>query len=195
MKPRINTDENDRGCHPEFISGSQTTRNKEMLKRVQHDIYQKKILHSIIMQALKEDIGNGDITTRLTVPANLISSAHIIAKQDGILAGSDVIRMVFDLLNPKVKVKFRVKDGDRFEKGNIIAELKGNSRALLTGERTALNFLCRLSGIATLTRKFIDQVSHTKVKIFDTRKTTPNLRIMEKYAVKIGGGVNHRFGL
>jgi nicotinate-nucleotide pyrophosphorylase (carboxylating) len=90
---------------------------------------------------------------------------------------------------------FKVKDREKFKQRQIIAELKGNTRTMLTGERTALNFLCRLSGIATLTRKFIDQVSHTKVKIFDTRKTTPNLRILEKYAVKIGGGVNHRFGL
>lgn len=150
---------------------------------------------SIILQALKEDIGKGDITTQLTIPANQNSTAKIIAKQDGVLAGSDVVRTVFTTLNPKIKVKFFIKEGEKFKKGETIAELKGNSRALLTGERTALNFLCRLSGIATLTRKFVDKISHTKAKILDTRKTTPNLRILEKYAVKVGGGENHRFGL
>lgn len=152
-------------------------------------------IKKIVKQALQEDIGKGDITTRLTVPVNHNSSAYIVAKQNGFLAGKDVVQYVFDFLNPEIKVKFFTKDGESFNKGKLIAVLKGNSRALLMGERTALNFLCRLSGIATLTRRFADKVSHTKVKILDTRKTTPNLRILEKYAVRIGGGQNHRFGL
>ncbi len=154
-----------------------------------------KILNSIIIHALKEDIGKGDITTKLTVPINQKITAHIITKQDGILAGSEVVQQVFKILDPNVRINFRIKDGAKFNKGVIIAKLKGNTRALLTGERTALNFLCRLTGIATLTRKFVVKVSHTKLKILDTRKTTPNLRILEKYAVRIGGGVNHRSGL
>jgi len=154
-----------------------------------------KILNSIIIHALKEDIGKGDITTRLTVPANLKTTAHIIAKQNGILAGSEVVQQVFKILNPKVNISFRIKDGAKFNTGVIIAKLTGNARALLTGERTALNVLCRLSGIATLTRKFVDKISGTKAKIYDTRKTTPNLRFLEKYAVRMGGGTNHRFGL
>ncbi len=149
----------------------------------------------IIKQALKEDIGKGDITTRLTVPVNIKAEARIIAKEKGILAGSSIVIMIFSTLDPKIRINFKIKEGARFNKGAVIAEIYGNVRVLLTGERTALNFLCRLSGIATLTRKFVDRVSHTKAKILDTRKTTPNLRILEKYAVRIGGGINHRFGL
>ncbi len=149
----------------------------------------------IIKQALKEDIGKGDITTRLTVPVNIKAEARIIAKEKGILAGSSIVIMIFSTLDPKIRINFKIKEGARFNKGAVIAEIYGNARVLLTGERTALNFLCRLSGIATLTRKFVDRVSHTKAKILDTRKTTPNLRILEKYAVRIGGGINHRFGL
>lgn len=149
----------------------------------------------IVKQALSEDVGKGDITTRLTIQANKNSIAYIIAKQNGIFAGKDVVQQVFKTIDPRVKIKFRVNDGEEFNKGDMIAELIGNTRTLLTGERTALNFLCRMCGIATLTKKFVDKVSHTKAKILDTRKTTPTLRILEKYAVKIGGGTNHRFGL
>jgi len=156
--------------------------------------YTKNIKY-IIKQALREDIGDGDITTRLLIPANKNSIAHIIAKQSGVLAGRDIVYQVFKSIDPRVKINFRVKEGEKFSKGKIIAELKGNTRALLSGERTALNILCRLSGIATLTRKFVEAVAHTKAKILDTRKTTPNLRILEKYAVRMGGGTNHRFGL
>lgn len=158
-------------------------------------INNKPQIIGIIRDALREDIGQGDITTKLTVPKNQYLIARIIAKQDGVLAGSEVVPIVFKLLNPKVRVRFFIKDGERFNKGKIIAEIKGSTQTLLTGERTALNFLCRLSGIATLTRKFVEQTAHTKVKILDTRKTTPNLRILEKYAVRAGGGENHRFGL
>lgn len=149
----------------------------------------------IITQALKEDIGSGDITTRLTIPANVKAKAQIIAKESGILAGSLFVKMIFRKLDPNIKINFNTKEGCQFNKGTIIAKLTGNARALLTGERTALNVLCRLSGIATLTRKFVDKISGTKAKIYDTRKTTPNLRFLEKYAVRMGGGINHRFGL
>lgn len=149
----------------------------------------------IIKQALKEDIGKGDITTRLTVPVNVKAEARIIAKEKGILAGSPIVIMIFNTLDPKIRINFKIREGARFNKGAVVAEIYGNTRALLTGERIALNFLCRLSGIGTLTRKFVDRVSHTKAKILDTRKTIPNLRALEKYAVRIGGGINHRFGL
>jgi nicotinate-nucleotide pyrophosphorylase (carboxylating) len=149
----------------------------------------------IIKQALKEDIGKGDITTRLTVPVNVKAEARIIAKEKGILAGSPIVIMIFNTLDPKIRINFKIREGARFNKGAVVAEIYGNARALLTGERIALNFLCRLSGIGTLTRKFVDRVSHTKAKILDTRKTIPNLRALEKYAVRIGGGINHRFGL
>jgi nicotinate-nucleotide pyrophosphorylase (carboxylating) len=153
------------------------------------------LAQSIIEKALQEDIGKDDITTRLLIPANKNSIAHIMAKQSGILAGSQFVVMLFNMLDPQTRIKLRVKDGERFGKGTVITEISGKTRILLSGERTALNILCRLSGIATLTRKFVEAVSHTKAKILDTRKTTPNLRILEKYAVKVGGGTNHRFGL
>ncbi|MCX7785550.1 MAG: carboxylating nicotinate-nucleotide diphosphorylase [candidate division WOR-3 bacterium] len=152
-------------------------------------------LKQIIQQALKEDIGSGDITTNFTVDKNKIVTAEIIAKDDGILAGSDVVKMVFQYLDPKVNVNFKIKDGERFKSKQVIAQITGKAQALLSGERTALNFLCRLSGIASLTRKFVDKISDTKAKILDTRKTTPLLRDLEKYAVRVGGGYNHRMGL
>jgi nicotinate-nucleotide pyrophosphorylase (carboxylating) len=158
-------------------------------------IKRSKEIERIIKLALKEDMGKGDITTRLTIPTNAKANARIIAKQPGVLAGSKFVLMIFNILDQKTKVEFKIKDGAQFKKGTIIAEISGKIRALLSGERTALNILCRLSGIATLTRKFVDSVSHTKAKILDTRKTTPNLRVLEKYAVIIGGGTNHRSGL
>lgn len=155
----------------------------------------KVALSKIIKQALKEDIGSGDITTNLVVNSDQIVNAEIVAKSEGILAGCDIVRMVFKCLDPKVKVRFNLKDGERFHSGQVIAQISGKATALLSGERTALNFLCRLSGIASLTRKFVDMVSDTKAKILDTRKTTPLLRDWEKYAVRVGGGTNHRMGL
>ncbi len=152
-------------------------------------------LSKIIKQALKEDIGSGDVTTNLVVKSDQIVNAEIIAKSEGILAGCDIVRMVFKCLDPKVKVRFNLKDGERFHSGQVIAQISGKATALLSGERTALNFLCRLSGIASLTRKFVDMISDTKAKILDTRKTTPLLRDWEKYAVRVGGGTNHRMGL
>ncbi|MEO0076752.1 MAG: carboxylating nicotinate-nucleotide diphosphorylase [candidate division WOR-3 bacterium] len=152
-------------------------------------------IKDIIKKALMEDIGDGDITTKLIVSKDSFSEAQIVAKQAGILAGSKIVQEVFRMLSPKIKIRFNLNEGEEFKSGDIIAELKGPTRAILTGERTALNFLCRLSGIATLTRRFVEKIADTNAIILDTRKTTPNLRILEKYAVRIGGGQNHRFGL
>lgn len=152
-------------------------------------------ISKIIAQALKEDIGPGDVTTNIIVDKTQVANAEIIAKCDGILAGCDIVRMVFKYLDPKVKIRFNIEDGERFYAGQVIAQITGKAHALLKGERTALNFLCRLSGIASLTREFVDVISGTKAKILDTRKTTPLLRNLEKYAVRVGGGYNHRMGL
>ncbi|MGB9788036.1 MAG: carboxylating nicotinate-nucleotide diphosphorylase [Dictyoglomus turgidum] len=152
-------------------------------------------LRKIVEEALKEDIGFGDITTESTIPEDMISRAVIIAKEEGILAGLPVAEEVFKLLDSKIEFKEFKKDGDEIKKGDVILEIKGKTKTILMGERTALNFLQRLSGIATYTKKCVNVVKPYGVKILDTRKTTPTLRIFEKYAVKIGGGENHRFGL
>lgn len=151
------------------------------------------ILNSIIL-ALREDIGNGDITTNLTVPANKKASARIIAKEDGIICGLSIARLVFQSVDRTIEFSEKIKDGKAVKKGDVVAIVKGPARGILTAERTALNFLQRLSGIATLTSKFV-KTAGKNVKVLDTRKTTPGLRILEKYAVKIGGGFNHRIGL
>ncbi len=152
-------------------------------------------LRKIIKEALKEDIGFGDITTESIIPEDMISRAIIIAKEEGIIAGLPIAEEVFKLLDSKIEFKEFKKDGDEIKKGDIILEIKGKTKMILMGERTALNFLQRLSGIATYTRKCVDVVKPYGAKILDTRKTTPTLRILEKYAVKVGGGENHRFGL
>jgi len=147
-----------------------------------------------IKKALNEDISYGDITTNSIVLNSENSIVDLIIKEDGIIAGLEVFRRVFTILE-NADVKLFVKDGDTVTKGQKIGEVYGNTRTLLTGERVALNFLQRMSGIATLTRKFIEKLDGTNVKLLDTRKTTPNMRVFEKYAVKLGGGHNHRFGL
>jgi nicotinate-nucleotide pyrophosphorylase (carboxylating) len=148
-----------------------------------------------IKSALEEDIGTGDVTTNSIVPANASLRGRIIAKQDGIVAGIDIAKQVFLELNSQITFSPKVEDGLRVTRRTILAELDGSARALLTGERTALNFLGRMSGIATLTRKFVDAVSSTKAVILDTRKTAPGLRLTDKLAVRLGGGQNHRTGL
>ncbi len=160
---------------------------------------------TILRDALIEDIGYGDITTSSIVPPEHKSKAILIAKEDFILAGIPFAERVFKLVDPALWYSARVdrgirfkadkKDGDRVKKGTIIATVSGNTRSLLMAERVALNLLQRLSGIATLTHRFVDCVKGFPVKIIDTRKTTPNLRFFERYAVRIGGGYNHRFGL
>lgn len=148
-----------------------------------------------IKRALEEDIGAGDVTTDSIVPAGATLRGRIIAKQDGIVAGLEVANEVFRVLSAQVVFDARVADGSRVTKGSVLADVSGEARALLTGERTALNFLGRMSGIATLTRQFVDAVAGTNATILDTRKTAPGLRTLDKLAVQLGGGQNHRTGL
>ena len=152
-------------------------------------------LDAIVRDALLEDIGRGDATTEATVPEDARCKARLYAKQDGVLSGINVFRNVFHQLNASVTGWHAKKDGDRFRKGDDIALFEGNTRAVLSGERVALNFVQRLSGIATLTAAFVGRVNGLNVRICDTRKTTPRLRELEKEAVRHGGGSNHRFAL
>jgi len=152
-------------------------------------------LEPLVNAALAEDVGSGDITTSVTVPEAASSAGEVIAKQQGVLCGQDVAWTVFSALHCGNAYEVRVRDGTRLSQGDVIASVSGDARGILTGERVALNFLQRMSGIATLTARYVDLVSHTKARIVDTRKTTPCLRRLEKYAVTVGGGFNHRFGL
>lgn len=154
-----------------------------------------KWLDDLILQALQEDLPFGDITTEAIVSENQKGSAVIVLKQDGVICGLPIIARVFTLLDEQSVTTTFVKDGDWLDAGKTIAKVEGKLKALLTGERTALNFLQRLSGIATLTRNFVERVMPYGVRILDTRKTTPLLRALEKYAVRCGGGFNHRFSL
>ncbi|MEW6702302.1 MAG: carboxylating nicotinate-nucleotide diphosphorylase [Bacteroidota bacterium] len=155
----------------------------------------KKNFEKVISTALKEDIGKRDVTTDLLIPKKEKAAASFIAKQDGIIVGLDIAKQVFKKLDEKIIWKNFVDDGAKVKAGTKIAEVKGSARALLSGERTALNFLQRMSGIATLTSVYVEKVSGTNAKILDTRKTVPGLRLFDKYAVKCGGGTNHRIGL
>ncbi len=149
----------------------------------------------LIDLALEEDIGKGDITSRLLIPGNLNATAVLTAKAPGILAGAEVGYAVLLRVDPLIKITSTIKDGSRLKPGDIIARIQGNARSILKAERVVLNFLQRLSGIATLTNRYVDQVKDLPVKILDTRKTTPGFRSLEKYAVKMGGGTNHRMNL
>lgn len=149
----------------------------------------------IVRQALAEDIGTGDITTMLTVLPDKTMRAEIIAQEDGVLAGGPVVAEVFRQIDPALKLVFLVPDGEMISPAQVICTIEGSAQSILIGERTALNFMQRLSGIATKTAAFAELVSGTKARIVDTRKTTPGLRALEKYAVRTGGGHNHRFGL
>jgi nicotinate-nucleotide pyrophosphorylase (carboxylating) len=157
------------------------------------------ILHpdilAAIRRALQEDIGAGDITTDSIVPAQASMQGRIIAKQDGIIAGLDVARAVYEIVDPQINFNVAVSEGARVKDRQTLADLSGPARSLLTGERTALNFLGRMSGIATWTRRFVDAVAGTHALILDTRKTAPGLRMLDKLAVRRGGGKNHRVGL
>ncbi|MBV7273555.1 carboxylating nicotinate-nucleotide diphosphorylase [Clostridium sp. PL3] len=148
----------------------------------------------IIKRALNEDLQYGDITTDSIVENTSQAIVDLIAKEDGVIAGTEVFKRVFYILGD-AKAKFYTHDGERVKKGEKFGEVSGDAKTLLSGERVALNFLQRMSGIATITRAFVEKLENTDVKLLDTRKTTPNLRLFEKYAVKIGGGMNHRFGL
>jgi nicotinate-nucleotide pyrophosphorylase (carboxylating) len=149
----------------------------------------------LIQAAIEEDIGRGDVTTEATIAEHVMSRARLIAKQEMVLAGMEIFGQVYATLDSTVHVKSSYKDGDFFPAGTIIADLEGRARSLLAGERVALNFLQRLSGIATLTRQFVEAVKGYNVEIVDTRKTTPGWRLLEKYAVRVGGGKNHRHDL
>lgn len=149
----------------------------------------------IIDAALEEDLGPGDITTTAIIDASLVGEARLLAKEEIVLAGIEVFARVFTRLDPSVVVACDYNDGDLIAHGTFFATIRGPMRPILYGERTALNFLQHLSGVATLTRAYINKAGTARVRVIDTRKTTPGLRILEKYAVRMGGGFNHRFGL
>lgn len=148
-----------------------------------------------ILSALREDISSEDVTTNSVMREYCLGEVELICKQDGVLAGLWVFQRVFELLNPDTVCEFNYKDGDEVKNGDKIGVVRGDIRVLLSGERTALNYLQRMSGIATYTRSIAKLLEGTKTKLLDTRKTTPNMRIFEKYAVKVGGGYNHRYNL
>lgn len=152
-------------------------------------------VEQIITLALNEDIGTGDITTLSTIPADKTALGRFVAKEDMILCGIDLAAHIFARVDPSIELKANFKDGDAVKKGDVIATVSGNAQNVLTGERTALNFMQRLTGIATRTHASVAEVAGTNAKITDTRKTTPGLRVLEKYAVRVGGGTNHRFNL
>ena len=149
----------------------------------------------LIEEALREDISSEDVTTNSVMKEAVQGEVNLICKQDGIIAGLDVFRHVFELLDEKTKVQFYKKDGDEVKVGELLAVVTGDIRVLLSGERVALNYLQRMSGIATYTNSVAKLLAGTKTKLLDTRKTTPNMRIFEKYAVRVGGGYNHRYNL
>ncbi|MBR6765894.1 MAG: carboxylating nicotinate-nucleotide diphosphorylase, partial [Clostridia bacterium] len=149
----------------------------------------------LILAALKEDITSEDITTNSVMPNYKLGEVELICKEDGIIAGLDVFKRVFELLDEKTEVSFSVSDGEKILKGQKIGVIRGDIRVLLSGERTALNYLQRMSGIATYTRTIADMLKGSSTRLLDTRKTTPCMRIFEKYAVKVGGGNNHRYNL
>ena len=152
-------------------------------------------IDKIIDIALEEDLGPGDITTSAIIDPSMKGKARLFTKEEIILAGIEVFERVFSRLDPEIVVECNYHDGDMVPKGNDICIVKGSMRVILSGERAALNFLQRLSGIATLTRRYVEKTDSSRVRVIDTRKTTPGLRILEKYAVRMGGGFNHRFGL
>ncbi len=152
-------------------------------------------INQILENALREDIGSGDITTNLLFPYDAECKAIILAKEEGLVAGLPIAEMVFRKLDKDIVWSEEKKDGDKVEPNQVLAGVSGSQKAVLTGERVALNFLQRLSGIATLTSRFVKAIHGLPVKILDTRKTAPGLRILDKYAVRVGGGFNHRFGL
>ena len=160
-----------------------------------NNITMKMNADELILQALREDITSEDITTNSVMPHYQAGEVDLICKQDGVIAGLDVFKRVFQLLDENTEVIFYNNDGDAVKSGDKIGIVRGDIRVLLSGERTALNYLQRMSGIATYTREIADLLKGTKTKLLDTRKTTPNMRIFEKYAVKVGGGYNHRYNL
>jgi len=154
-----------------------------------------KATDAAIEAALREDMSKGDITSESIIPYDARSEAFFLAKEEGVLAGMDIVSRVFTKIDTSVIFIERFRDGSRFNRGDKLARMKGPTIALLKGERTALNFLQHLCGVATVTRQYVEAIAGTKTRILDTRKTTPGLRLLEKYAVKTGGGTNHRLSL
>ena len=155
----------------------------------------QEALAKIILDAIREDIGDGDHSTLAVIPEGRTGKARLLAKEKGILAGLDLAEIVYGKFNPEIRLVRFFNDGDSVNTGDIIFEIEGNARDILSSERLVLNFMQRMSGIATYTRKLVDLIDDLPVKLLDTRKTTPNLRMLEKWAVLIGGGTNHRIGL
>lgn len=154
------------------------------------------VVEQAVKQALEEDLAHaGDVTTDAIIPAALTATAHLNVRQSGRIAGLQCAKAAFLLLDPMARFETRIRDGERAEAGDVIAEVSANARAILAGERVALNFLCHLSGIATLTNRYVERIHGTRAHICCTRKTLPGLRTFQKYAVRAGGGMNHRFGL
>ena len=158
-------------------------------------ITKKLNVDELILMALREDISSEDVTTNSVMPDAVQGTVQLICKQDGVMAGLEIFSRVFELLDDRTEVKLYAKDGDDVKKGDILADVNGDIRVLLSGERTALNYLQRMSGIATYTRSVADLLKGSSTRLLDTRKTTPNMRIFEKYAVRVGGGYNHRYNL
>lgn len=152
-------------------------------------------LSEIIARSLYEDIGDGDITSQATIPAGLRYQGVFLVKATGVIAGLEVVRQTFTQVDERIRFTALAPDGGAVQPGDVVAEAEGPGRSLLTTERVALNFLQRMSGIATLTRRYVDAVAGTRARILDTRKTVPGLRLLDKWAVTLGGGVNHRIGL
>ena len=153
------------------------------------------VIDEAVQRALAEDVGKGDLTSNALIPEDAYTEGVIYSKDSGVLAGMPVARRVFERLDPEVEIEQELEDGSALAPGSVIARIRGKGRAILTGERTALNFLQRLSGIATATADLVKIIEGTGASLVDTRKTTPGLRLLEKYAVRIGGGCNHRLGL
>jgi len=153
------------------------------------------IIKEIIRCALDEDIQTGDVTTQAVIPDSVFGKGKFLVKADGVIAGLSVAKNVFEMNDDKIDFNVLIPDGEKVKSGDIVAEVEGKASSILTAERTALNFLQRMSGIATLTNNFVEKIKHTKAKILDTRKTVPQLRLLDKEAVRLGGGKNHRIGL
>lgn len=152
-------------------------------------------IEELVQAALHEDIGTGDVTSAACIPDGRLAAADFGAKEAGTVAGLGVARLAMELAGPEIAWRPRARDGQPVDPGDVLAHCRGDARIILAAERVALNFLQRMSGIATLTRQFVDRVAHTQARILDTRKTAPGLRLLDKYAVVCGGGHNHRFGL
>jgi nicotinate-nucleotide pyrophosphorylase (carboxylating) len=159
------------------------------------DFLKKEEILKIVDNALNEDIGDGDHTSLATVPENAKGKAQLIVKEDGILAGVELAEIIFHRLDPNLALEILIRDGEAVKKGQIVLHVTGSSRSILSAERLVLNFMQRMSGIATKTHELAKLIKHTHAQLLDTRKTTPGIRLMEKWAVKIGGGSNHRFAL